>query len=589
MQNSSYKTTDYIFGLSRSVLLFLFLLIVAGLFSQTKREIDSLKNELNTYHSDTTKVNILNKLGFKTSSLNIAESLQYSTQALELARSINFERGILKAYSNIGLTHLHSGVYTSALNYLSKALNLAEKLNDLHQKVIIYNYYHLLYFFIKSNDKAAEYAFKALYLAEKINLDAGVAAIYINIGNMYLEQKNYTKSKEYLMQALEIAKKIKHKKKIAIININLGRICIDEKKYETALEYFYKAMNTYEKLEIYTKLINIYTSIGDILLLQNKYDQVREYYRKSLDLANKLSFDTQISLSCNKLANYYYETGKNDSAYYFADSSYKVIIKLNNYPIICDAALLLYKLNYNDGNFKDACDYLEIYKQMNDSLIAKRNYMALDNLEAQYVIEKYEKKIQLVKMEKTMFGLKSIFIISLIILVSVIIIQRINKRRIQNKKDKEIITLKLLKTRGELDRKKAELKTLTFTIVEKNKKIDNLQNEIKNIGKSDDLDKLDEKKEELRNLKILTEDDWVKFKSIFKDVYSEQTLKIDHLSPNLSEGDKRQLMLIKLGFSINKSAEILGVGYRAIQKARQRLAQKLNLKSSKDISNIISG
>ena len=116
-----------------------------------------------------------------------------------------------------------------------------------------------------------------------------------------------------------------------------------------------------------------------------------------------------------------------------------------------------------------------------------------------------------------------------------------------------------------------------------------LQNEIKNIGKSDDLGKLDEKKEELRNLKILTEDDWVKFKSIFKDVYSEQTLKIDHLSPNLSEGDKRQLMLIKLGFSINQSAEILGVGYRAIQKARQRLAQKLNLKSSKDISNIING
>jgi DNA-directed RNA polymerase specialized sigma24 family protein len=289
------------------------------------------------------------------------------------------------------------------------------------------------------------------------------------------------------------------------------------------------------------------------------------------------------------LANYYYETGKNDSAYYFADSSYKAVKKCNNYPIICDAVLLLYKLNYNDGNFKDACDYLEIYKQMNDSLIAKRNYMALDNLEAQYVVEKYEKKIQLVKMEKTMFGLKSIFIISLIILVSVIIMQRINKRRIQNKKDKEIITLKLMKTRGELDRKKAELKTLTFTIVEKNRKIDNLQNEIKNIGKSDDLDKLDEKKEELRNLKILTEDDWVKFKSIFKDVYSEQTLKIDHLSPNLSEGDKRQLMLIKLGFSINKSAEILGVGYRAIQKARQRLAQKLNLKSSKDISNIISG
>jgi len=589
MLNFPYKTIDSISGLSRSVLLFLFFLIAAGLFSQTKREIDSLKNELNTFHSDTTKVNILNKLGFKTINSNIDESLQFLAQALELAKSINFERGKLEAYSNIGCTHLQSGSYTLALSYLSKALKLAEKLNDLHQKVIIYNYYHLLYFNIGSNNKAAEYAFKALYLAEEINLEAGVAAIYINIGNMYLEQKNYTKSKKYLMQALEIAKKIKHKKKIAIINTNLGQICIDKKKYKSALDYYLKAMNTYEKLEIYPRLINIYISIGDILLLQNKFDQVREYYQKSLGLANKLSFDGQISQSCYKLANYYYITGKNDSAYYFADSSYKVIMQLNNYPIDYDAVLLLYKLNYNDGNFKDACDFLEIYKQMNDSLIAKRNYMALDNLEAQYVLEKYEKKIQLVKMEKTMFKLKSIFIISLIILLSVIIMQKINKKRIQNKNDKEIITLKLLKIKGELNRKKAELKTLTFTIVEKNKKIDNLQNEIAIIGKSDDLDALNEKKEELRNLKILTEDDWVKFKSIFKDVYSESTLKINHLNPNLSEGDKRQLMLIKLGFSINQSAEILGVGYRAIQKARQRLAQKLNLKSSKDISNIING
>ena len=584
---SSNTAGDARLGLIRIVLLLFVLLLETSLFSQTKSEIDSLKNLLSYLPPDTNKVNILNNLSNKTKRINYTESLEFADKALELANEIDFENGVMKAYTNIGFCNYILGDNSAALEHFNKALRLADELNDMPQKVIIYNYCLLLYKNIESYDKAAEYAFKALEIAEEIDFDAGVSALYINIGLMYLNQLNYQKSEKYFLQALEIAEKINHQKKIAIININLGSICFDKKEYEVALDYFYKAMDTYQKFESYTQILGINSRIGDVLLMQHKEGQALIYYLKSLSLAEKLNDSILISKTCNKLAFCFNKLNAKDSAYNYANRAYDISLKFRNISNTSESSFLLYKLNYENGKYKEACDYLEINKQMNDSLHSKEKFATLNNLDAQYVLVKHEKKIKLIELEKSILKLKGVFIISLILLISVIIIQRLNKRRLKNKKDKEIFLLKLSKTKAELEQKKAELRVFAHTIIEKNKNIDDLQGEISLIEKSDNIDVLNGKKEELRNLRILTEDDWIKFKSIFKGAYPEFATKIVHLNSNLSEGDKRQIMLIKLGFSINQSAEILGVGYKAIQKARQRLAQKLNLESSKDISVII--
>ncbi|RLD59647.1 MAG: hypothetical protein DRJ05_06100 [Bacteroidetes bacterium] len=567
--------------------LLLVLLVGTNSFSQTKREIDSLINVLVKLPLDSNKVNTLNKLSNKTKNLNYTESKEYADKALELSKAIDFEKGMLEAYTNIGYCYSYTVDNALALESLDKALHLANKLNDMKQKVIIFNYYYLLYNKIDSYDKAAEYAFKALDVAESIDFDAGIAALYINIGNLYLNQLNYEKSKKYFLQALEIAEKINHRKKIAIININLGTIFFDKGNFEEALDYYHKAMDTYQELENHSRILRINMRIGDVLQVQHKGEQATIYYMESLSLAEELNDSTLISMTCFKLAYCFNGLNLKDSAYYYASRAYEISIKFENILNTNESSYLLYKLNYEDGNYKDACDYLDIYRQMTDRLNAKEKFITLNNLEAQYVLKKHEKEIKLIELEKSMIKLKGLFLIILVIFISVIIIQRLNKKRLKNKKDKEIFFLKLSKTKSELEQKKAELKAFTLTIIEKNKKIDELHGEIAQVEKIDNIKDLNIKREELRNLRILTEDDWIKFKSIFTEVYSEFTIKIDHIDPNLSEGDKRQIMLIKLGFSINQSAEILGVGYKAIQKARQRLAQKLNLENSKELNVVI--
>ena len=555
-------------------------------FAQTKEEIDDLQNELYISLPDTNKVNILNKLSEKTHSLNYEQSLNYALEALDLAKFLNFKKGILYAYSNIAFTYHLLGKTVLAKEYLDKALSLANELNDKKQIVIIYNYYYLLYNKIESYDKACEYIYKALKLSEEIGYQAGIAAMSINIASCQSDKK---KKIEYMYRALEISKKLNHKKKIALINNNLGVLALNEQKYDEALAYFYKATETYERLESYNDLVLLYKNIGLTLSKKGNMEESLENNRKSYYYANKLKDSLLIGMATNQLASYFFDVGNMDSAYYYIHKAYKIDTSINNVLNIMGDAYLLYQLNYVDKKYVKAIDFLEIYDQMKDSLIEKKRRVRINNLEAKYSLHKLEKKIQLMEMKNRLFRLKSISVLIFIILVSIIVVQRLNKKRIKNIKDKEIYALKLKRAETEIKRKEAELKSFTMTIVEKNKQIRRLQSEIVTDEKykNKNLNLINQKREKLRNLRILTEDDWLRFKHIFTEVHPTFLDNINQMNPDLSEGDKRQLMLIKLGFSISQSAEILGVGYKAIQKARQRLAKKLNIDSSRDLLALV--
>ena len=88
-------------------------------------------------------------------------------------------------------------------------------------------------------------------------------------------------------------------------------------------------------------------------------------------------------------------------------------------------------------------------------------------------------------------------------------------------------------------------------------------------------------------MKILTDDDWFEFQSIFSGVYEGFISKLDDTFPNLTEGEKRQLILIKIGLSGKHAATSLGISQQAVQKARRRLALKLGLSETKDLKEIV--
>jgi DNA-binding CsgD family transcriptional regulator len=254
---------------------------------------------------------------------------------------------------------------------------------------------------------------------------------------------------------------------------------------------------------------------------------------------------------------------------------------------ISESAFLLYRLNYDNKDYKTAIDYHVLYKKMSDSILNQKNISNISNLEIRYNIEKLDKEIALIKQQRSFTRWLSLSLISIISLIALIVILVINRKRIKNERDKKESELNLEKAQKEIELQNKELTSFTERIKEKNKLINEFQEELYNIDSDKNSSDIKNNIIQLRNMNIFANDDWIKFKDLFKSVYGDFYRRLIKQFPDLTESEKRQIMLTKLGFSLNQSADMLGISYDSVKKARQRLAKKINLKSATHLIDFI--
>ena len=63
----------------------------------------------------------------------------------------------------------------------------------------------------------------------------------------------------------------------------------------------------------------------------------------------------------------------------------------------------------------------------------------------------------------------------------------------------------------------------------------------------------------LQNLKILTTEDWRKFRSLFEQYHPHFILNLVEHYPKLTGSELRLLVLIKIGFDTTEIANVLGI------------------------------
>jgi tetratricopeptide (TPR) repeat protein len=91
----------------------------------------------------------------------------------------------------------------------------------------------------------------------------------------------------------------------------------------------------------------------------------------------------------------------------------------------------------------------------------------------------------------------------------------------------------------------------------------------------------------LKNMKILTEEDW----SVFKKRYDEHFPGfMDYLKikfPDLTSGETRLILLLKLDFSNKEIAGTLGISPQSVWRNRHRLSKKLGLETTGELNDFI--
>lgn len=467
------------------------------------------------------------------------KSISLLNDALEIFQKEKDLEGIAKTYSAISLWYIDINQWDTSLSLSLKALNIGEKLEDSLIQAEVFLNLGVIYLNLRNYETSLKYTNAAYAYGEPF----AKASAYSNMGLIYSQKHQPDSAFAYFYKANKIFLSINDTSarvlsNIAITNINMGTIALQKKDFDNAKKYFNQSLLTCYRINDFNSIILNYLNFGKVFTEEKNFVLAEDMIQRANSIAD--------SLQLNYLAN-----------------------------------LTLYSLsemNFAKFNYEKAYLLLKEHTFTKDSLVGVDIENKIANLQMKYQVEKQERKIQNLETEQKLNTYK-IFITALIILLlASIIIYILNKRRLTIKGNMAVAESNRLATQKKLEKAKDDIVHFTKLVKENNERIELFEKDLMNVNKVD-TEELKQKQEKLRNMKILKDEDWVYYKSLFKDVYIDFFDKMMGI-PKLTEGDKRQILLLKMGYTNKMSADVLGISTEGIKRARQRLAKKLNLQDA---------
>ncbi len=213
----------------------------------------------------------------------------------------------------------------------------------------------------------------------------------------------------------------------------------------------------------------------------------------------------------------------------------------------------------NDLN--NAFRFAKLAETMQDSLDHRNDAHKLEKITQRLEAEKYTTQIKLVEGEKQLQ--KWLKNAAILIMLLVIGLAAVNYRRILNKRKLAL---------QELEAERKTLASLTNSFREKSDLADSLRIEMERLSNAGERS---EYLEQLTKSTILTDEDWLKFRTLFEKVHPQFINEQKTKFPDLTAAELRLLVLEKLQLGTQEMANMLGVSRNTINQTKVRLRRKI--------------
>lgn len=254
------------------------------------------------------------------------------------------------------------------------------------------------------------------------------------------------------------------------------------------------------------------------------------------------------------------------------------------------------RLCARQGDFACAYESLNQYIKLNSEILGKRELAKVNDLRAKYEDEQTNRELAFLKREKEIVRVRDlVVIVSLIVLLlaAIIVIVMIRMRSQQKRKILEAqesqARQELQLAEQRLEASKDRLKDFVSRVVEKTRLVEELQSQVQELEEKVSIkdEKRLEFESQLGTLRILTQEDWDQFRTLFRNAHPGFLDRLSTEFPQLSKGETRIFVLIYLDLTTQEAAAMLGISPAAVKKARYRLKKKMDLDESSDLKGFI--
>ncbi|MBL7817973.1 MAG: hypothetical protein JNL70_23390 [Saprospiraceae bacterium] len=296
------------------------------------------------------------------------------------------------------------------------------------------------------------------------------------------------------------------------------------------------------------------------------------------------------------LADGYACLGRLDSAIYFYKMALLIPDSLQQVPIL----EALSKTYMQKGDYKQAYVYEQESQALRNRIFTNEKEQAIGWVHAKVDLEQREQQLIAEKNRSRLNRLLMIGALGILGLGLVWVLVRYRRKQQELQlaaeekslleQQKQLVEAEALLIEQGLQQATAEL-TIKNTELEETKQLLDLKNSLIE-GLQMNLSHNVEQESalvtaKLKNLRLLTTDDWRTFRDLFEKRYPKFFAHLNQHYPKLSVAETRLFLLIKLGFDSNEMADVLGISGTSVYVARSRLRQRLSLGKEADLEKFI--
>lgn len=381
----------------QSLLAGLLFLAITPSVAQSSVQVDSLRTAVTKMKADTGKVYQMLQLGIWLEDGSPQEAKEIYQQAVVLSRQLKNPRLEAVALTSQGIAFYLLSKWDSAVLAYQASYALAQRIGDTNRMGI--NLVNIGNVYQRTSDFP-----EALWYyqqAEKYLALQRQPVLISNMIDIFDRIENIKASREYGYKAIRLALQLKDTLSWIDAHINLFSTAQDS-LLAKGKRLLFRALPVALKVKATEKIISIYHNLAEYYYFRDQYDSALYFSLKSkAAMTRPFATPGNKAYSTGQLSNIYLRTGK------YAEAKEQALLAID-YAREADLLYLekevsktLAQAEEHLGNYRASVEAYKRYLVLRDSTDQRRNAELTDRMEARFQNEKKQKEISALELLKT--------------------------------------------------------------------------------------------------------------------------------------------------------------------------------------------
>ena len=483
--------------------------------------------------------------------------------------------------------------YDSAEMLMSNGLALARKIGDKHLQGLTLDQLGRNARYQSDYALSAQYHFQALAIWEALKDSFNIAEAMTSIGILYYYQDENVKALEQFQRCMDYWQQQNDSASIGFSYTLMALANFRLNNHDVSIEQSLKSLEIRKALGDLRGQGESLNNLALAHMAQQHWSEALSYLDASLLLLESAGDERQRPILLSNMGTAKYELGHvSEAILYYQESLHHARVS-DNKSSIQHAYKRLHKAFATNNQYDSAYHYHRLFKAMTDSIYNEEKTRAINELTIQYEAAQTEQENALLRQEAANKDQRDVIIaisgglgILMLLTIVVLLVQRIKRSKQVFAAQQQLTEAKLVNTQQELDYHRNKLTDYTRNLLEKNRILEELQDQLAEAEAKAPVS--EQQLPNLLDLKILTDSDWDNFKRLFENVHTGFHGRLRARHADLSEGEQRLFLLLRLNLNTREIANILGVAPDSVKKARYRLRKKLALKEEENLQAFVA-